>query len=46
VLVTAEHARMVMEVYMAADLSAETNQVVTLPLKRAPALAVAAGGAR
>jgi scyllo-inositol 2-dehydrogenase (NAD+) len=34
VLVTAEHARMVMEVYIAADLSAETNQPVDLPLKR------------
>src|SRR5436190_9623071 len=33
VLVTPEHARMVMEVYMAADLSAETNQPVKLPLK-------------
>jgi hypothetical protein len=29
VLVTAEHARMVMEVYMAADLSAERNLPVT-----------------
>ena len=33
-LVTAEHARMVMEVYIAADLSAETNQPVDLPLKQ------------
>ena len=33
VLVTAEHARMVMEVYLAADLSAESNQPVDLPLK-------------
>ncbi|HET7199705.1 MAG TPA: Gfo/Idh/MocA family oxidoreductase [Burkholderiales bacterium] len=33
VLVTPEHARMVMEVYMAADLSAESNQPVDLPLK-------------
>jgi predicted dehydrogenase len=33
VLVTPEHARMVMEVYMAADLSAERNEAVTLPLK-------------
>jgi len=32
VLVTPEHARMVMEVYIAADLSAESNQPVTLPL--------------
>jgi hypothetical protein len=33
VLVTPEHARMVMEVYIAADLSAERNEVITLPLK-------------
>jgi predicted dehydrogenase len=32
VLVTPEHARMVMEVYMAADLSAERNEPVALPL--------------
>ena len=32
VLVTPEHARMVMEVYIAADLSAERNEPVTLPL--------------
>src|SRR5437588_700721 len=32
VLVTPEHARMVMEVYIAADLSAETNQPVSMPL--------------
>ncbi len=32
VLVTPEHARMVMEVYIAADLSAESNLPVTLPL--------------
>ena len=32
VLVTPEHARMVMEVYIAADLSAESNQPVALPL--------------
>jgi predicted dehydrogenase len=31
-LVTAEHARMVMEVYIAADLSAERNLPVDLPL--------------
>jgi predicted dehydrogenase len=31
-LVTPEHARMVMEVYMAADRSAETNMPVGLPL--------------
>ena len=34
VLVTPEHARMVMEVYMAADISAERNQPVELPLKK------------
>ena len=33
VLVTPEHARMVMEVYIAADLSAESNLPVSLPLK-------------
>jgi len=33
VLVTPEHARMVMEVYLAADLSAERNEAVALPLK-------------
>jgi predicted dehydrogenase len=33
VLVTPEHARMVMEVYLAADLSAESNLPVELPLK-------------
>ena len=32
VVVTPEHARMVMEVYMAADLSAERNAPVDLPL--------------
>jgi predicted dehydrogenase len=42
VMVTPEHARMVMDVYMAADLSAERNQPVTLPLgKAAPVRAVA-----
>src|ERR1044071_4482956 len=33
VLVTPEHARMVMELYIAADLSAETNLPADLPLK-------------
>jgi predicted dehydrogenase len=33
VMVKPEHARMVMEVYMAADLSAERNEAITLPLK-------------
>jgi len=32
VMVTPEHARMVMEVYLAADLSAERNEPVSLPL--------------
>jgi predicted dehydrogenase len=32
VMVTPEHARMVMEVYTAADLSAESNEPVSLPL--------------
>jgi predicted dehydrogenase len=35
VLVTPEHARMVMEVYIAADLSAERNEPVALPLAEA-----------
>jgi predicted dehydrogenase len=34
VMVKPEHARMVMEVYIAADLSAERNEPVTLPLQR------------
>ena len=34
VLVTPEHARVVMEVYIAADRSAETNLPVTLPLPK------------
>ena len=32
VLVTPEHARMIMEIYIAADLSAERNEAVSLPL--------------
>jgi predicted dehydrogenase len=32
VMVTPEHARLVMEVYQAADISAEKNEVVSLPL--------------
>jgi predicted dehydrogenase len=35
VMVKPEHARMVMEVYIAADLSAESNEPVSLPLKNA-----------
>ena len=34
VMVTPEHARMVMEVYMAADLSAERNEAISLPLRK------------
>ena len=37
VLVTAEEARQVMEVYIAADLSAERNEPVRLPLQEPPA---------
>jgi predicted dehydrogenase len=36
VLVTPEHARMVMEVYIAADLSAQNHEPVSLPLKHGP----------
>jgi predicted dehydrogenase len=42
VLVTPEHARMVMEVYIAADLSAERNLPVELPLKAGKAVEKAA----
>jgi predicted dehydrogenase len=42
VLVTPEHARMVMEVYMAADLSAESNQPVKLPLRSGKSIEKAA----
>ena len=42
VMVTPEHARMVMEVYMAADLSAEKNEPVALPLKSAKSVRAAA----
>ena len=41
VLVTPQQARQVMEVYIAADLSAERNEAITLPLNRDP-LALAA----
>jgi predicted dehydrogenase len=34
VMVKPEHARMVMEVYIAADLSAERNEPVSLPLRK------------
>src|SRR5205823_2703863 len=42
VLVTAEQARTVMEVYMAADVSAERNESVTLPLKGSKSVRAAA----
>ncbi len=42
VMVTPEHARMVMEVYIAADLSAERNLPVSLPLKPAKSVRAAA----
>ena len=38
-LVTAEHARLVMQIYKAADLSVETNRPVDLAVEGAPALA-------
>jgi predicted dehydrogenase len=38
-LVTAEHARMVMQVYMAADESVESNKPVELTIRETPALA-------
>jgi predicted dehydrogenase len=44
VLVTPEQARAVMEVYMAADLSAERNEPVNLPLPESRAVAAASGG--
>ena len=43
VLVTAEQARQVMEVYIAADISAERNEPVNLPLPESRGLAAAAG---
>lgn len=36
VMVKPEHARLVMEVYMAADISAERNEMVNLPLPEVP----------
>ena len=42
VMVKPEHARMVMEVYIAADLSAERNEPVALPLKSAKGIRAAA----
>jgi hypothetical protein len=40
-MVTPEQARQAMEVYLAADLSAERNEPVDLPLPQIPALSVA-----
>jgi predicted dehydrogenase len=42
VMVTPEHARMVMELYIAADISAEKNEPVSLPLKPAKSVRAAA----
>jgi predicted dehydrogenase len=42
VMVKPEHARMVMEVYIAADLSAERNEPVALPLKSPKGIRAAA----
>jgi scyllo-inositol 2-dehydrogenase (NAD+) len=46
VLVTPEQARQVMELYIAADLSAERNEAVDLPLRPLLAAPLAMGGAR
>jgi predicted dehydrogenase len=46
VLVKPEEARQVMEVYIAADLSAERNEPVSLPLPESRVTMLAAGGAR
>jgi predicted dehydrogenase len=46
VLVTPEQARQVMEVYIAADISAERNEPVALPLPESRAAVAAAGGSR
>jgi scyllo-inositol 2-dehydrogenase (NAD+) len=46
VIVKPEEARQVMEVYIAADLSAERGEPVNLPLPESRPAAVAAGGAR
>ncbi len=46
VMVTPESARMVMETYTAADLSAALNEPVDLPLSNEALAAIAAGGKR
>jgi myo-inositol 2-dehydrogenase/D-chiro-inositol 1-dehydrogenase len=45
VMVTPESARAVMEIYTAADISAETNEPVDLPLANKGAMSASAGGA-
>jgi len=46
VLVTPEHARRVMEVYIAADLSAERNAAVDLPCETTPSASASRSSAR
>jgi len=46
VLVTPEQARQVMEVYIAADISAERNEPVSLPLPESRAFAAAVSGSK
>jgi scyllo-inositol 2-dehydrogenase (NAD+) len=46
VLVTAEHARMVMEVYIAADLSAERNAAVDIPSEKPRSASASRSSAR
>ena len=46
VLVTAEHARMVMEVYIAADLSAERNAAVDIPCEKPRSASASRSSAR
>lgn len=46
VLVTPEHARRVMEVYIAADLSAERNAAVDLPCEKTPGASASRSSAR
>ena len=46
VLVTPEHARMVMEVYIAADLSAERNAAVDLPCEKPRSASASRSSAR
>ena len=41
VMATAEQARVVMEIYVAADMSAESNEPISLPLKRTASTAAA-----